>query len=187
MSGQTPVPGLAERPSSQRAYMVHVLIRHPSLPSGETTAEKCPRLRNQSEPAAAQTPTVSGVDAPGVLSAWPPNLRALPLATVPCSPPPASSQPVMTPTPRRGLRQQSKVAVPMLARSRTSAARPTLCSTWHPNRPSYVRQNLFHLVRSSGRYVGNRRKPGRTDRQSLRYYKTGGDAAFEAPGRSRGR
>ena len=97
MSGRTPVPGSALRPSPQRAYMVHVLIRHPSLPSGQTTAKKCPRIRYQAEPAAAQTPTVSGVDAPGVLSAWPPNLRALPLATVPCSPPRASGQPAPSP------------------------------------------------------------------------------------------
>ena len=54
MSGQTPVPGLAERPSAQRAYMVHVLIRHPRLPSGQTTAKKYPRIRYQAEPAAGQ-------------------------------------------------------------------------------------------------------------------------------------
>ena len=124
-SGRTPVPGSALRPSPQRAYMVHVLIRHPSLPSGQTTAKKCPRIRYQAEPAAAQTPTVSGVDAPGVLSAWPPicahYLWQRCLAPRPGLP--ASLRRHLR-APRRVRHQHSKVAVPMLARRWYQARNP---------------------------------------------------------------
>ena len=63
MFGRTPVPGSALRPSPQRAYMVHVLIRHPGLPTSQTLVQELPQTTLPDQPAAVHS-SPAAVSAP---------------------------------------------------------------------------------------------------------------------------